>query len=133
MIFTTADLLVSDADLAGLTSALSSQAQPDPIAPAIEEARAKVETICDPYDLPEAWLRKLIRALTLYEVYGRIGQQIPSHVKDGYVEAQKDLDDIREGKYSRLLKTGETPAHAPNEPAVEERHRRYTRRDQDGL
>lgn len=131
--FTIADLLISDAEQAAITSALASAGQADPIGAAMEEAAAKVGAICDPYDLPAPWPRRLIRALVLFELYSRVGNKIPDHVQRSYDEACKDLQDIRDARYSHFLRTGSGPASSSNVLAVGRRRLSHSRQNQEGI
>ena len=133
MTFTKAQLVMSDAEQAALTRQLASTAQPDPIAQVMAEEAARVGLICDAYALPEAWLTRLCRALVVYSLYSRTGAEIPKQAADAYTEAQKDLTDIREGKYQNFLKTTGTMASSANLPASVERVLTHQRADQAGL
>ena len=134
MTFDRSHLLVSDAEQNSLTSALACTDQADPIAIVIAEKVARAEAVTAGYDVPEGWLRGLVRALVLYDLYSRLGPgKVPENIREAHADAQQDLTDIRDGKYRNLAVPGETPARAPNDPAVQERHLKFTTRLQEGL
>ena len=134
MTFNPSDLLISDADQNSLTSALASAGQADPIAAVIGEKVARAEAVTSGYAVPVGWLKSLVRALVLYDLYSRLGPgKVPDNIKDAFAEAQKDLQDIRDGKYRNLAIAGGSPARAPNVPVVVKRHLTRTRADQEGL
>ena len=135
MNFTQSDLLMSDRELELLTAALASAGQPDPVGQVIGEEAARVGLIAGPYELPEPWLMRLTRALVLFTLYTRTGQALPDQIKAAYDEAQKDLTDIREGKYQNLLRTDGVMASSANLPAYGNRPQPlgFTRAHQSGL
>lgn len=119
MHFTEADLLISDDEKRLLTRALASAAQPDPLTAMIAEKTALVDLVAAPYDLPELWLRGLVRALVLGELYAQAAPAaVPPHLATLHAHARQDLEDIRAGKYQALLKPGARPAAAPPRPAI---------------
>ncbi len=133
MDFQRSNLLISDAEQNSLTSALASAGQADPIATVITEQVARVTAMTAAYEVPEGWLRSLARALILYDLYSRLGPgKVPDNVKEAYAEAQKDLADLRQGKYRHLLIPDAVPPTAPNLPVVIERERCRPGHDQAG-
>ncbi len=133
MDFQRSNLLISDAEQNSLTSALASAGQADPIATVITEQVARVTTMTAAYNVPESWLRSLARALILYDLYSRLGPgKVPDNVKEACAEAQKDLADLRQGKYRHLLIPDAVPPTAPNLPVVIERERCRPGHDQAG-
>ncbi len=134
MDFQRAHLLISDAEQNSLTSALASAAQPDPIPAVIAEQVARVEAMTSAWQVPEAWLQSLVRALILYQLYCRLGPgQVPTNIQTAYAEAQKDLADIRDGRYRNLAIPGAVPPNAPNEPALADRRRTHTGDDREEI
>ena len=134
MTFDRSDLLISDAEQNSLTSALASAAQADPVSVVISEKMARVAAMTSAYRVPEGWLRSLVRALVLFDLYSRLGPgQVPTNIKEAHAEAQQDLTEIRDGKYRNLAIEGAVPPNAPNEPLVVEREPIRAREDRAGL
>ena len=114
---------------------LASTGQPDPVGQVIAEELARVDLIAGAYELPGPWLTRLTRALVIFQLYSRTGQALPDQIKLNYDEAQKDLTDIREGKYQNFLKVTGTMASSSNLPSFGSRPQAlgFTRLDQTGL
>jgi hypothetical protein len=130
MDFQRAHLLISDAEQNALTSALASVAQADPISVVIQEQVARVVAMTAAYQVPEAWLQSLVRALVLHDLYSRLGPgQVPANIQEAYAEAQKDLTDLRQGRYRNLAIAGAVPPNAPNQPVLMPRPWAHSRDD----
>jgi len=113
MAFVEADLLtdISQEELDGIAKELAEEqpGDPDPIGTTISEQVQKVEDYTLRYDMPELRIKRLVRALVLYELYARL-QSIPEKRKDKYEEAMKELRDIRDGKFKDLAVEEPPPA-----------------------
>jgi hypothetical protein len=134
MNFERSDLLINDAEQNSLTSALASVAQPDPIGPVILEKVDRVAAMTSACRVPAGWLKSLVRALVLYDLYSRLGPgRLPDNVREAYTEAQKDLTDLRDGRYRNLIIPGSDTPNTPNMPVTLERSREYTCDKQEGL
>jgi hypothetical protein len=113
MAFIETDLLtdISQEELDGIGKELAEEqpGDPDPIAATIAEQVQKVEDYTLRYDVPELRVKRLVRALVLYELYARL-QSIPDKRKSKYDEAMKELRDIRDGKFKDLAVEEPPPA-----------------------
>ena len=100
MIFARTDLLVdiSDKELTPITTKLVELGDPDPITSTITESQAEMERFIHRYEVDDAWQKKLLRALVLWELYKRLGN-IPEKRQKAYDEAKKTLREIRDGKF----------------------------------
>lgn len=98
--FAKSDLLISDSELERIELALTSKDNPDPLTKLIAEQLAKVDHYTLKYDVPDADYDRLIRALVLYEAYCLIpGVVMPEAIKERYIDAMRELRDIRDGKH----------------------------------
>lgn len=100
MIFTRTDLLadISEEELAGIAEELVEAGDPVPIDTAITEQQAHMERYIHRYVIDEAWQKKLLRALVLWELPKRLGS-IPAKRQTAYDAAMKELREIRDGKF----------------------------------
>ena len=114
MAFLEADLLadISQEELDGIAKSLVSEGDPEPIATTIAEQVQKVEDYTLRFNVPELRVKRLVRALVLYELYSRLGS-LPAKRKDKYEEAMKELRDIRDGKFKDLAIEDPPPAGLP--------------------
>lgn len=101
MTFDKTDLLITEAELSGITTALANDTVTTPIETAIAQAQTQVEAYTGRYVVPDNWLKKLVRAVALHDLYAQIGQ-IPPQRKDAYDAALKELEAIRDGKFPTL-------------------------------
>lgn len=115
MAFTETDLLVdiSREELDGIATELLAQGQPAPIASTIAEQVQKVEDYTLRFAVPELRVKRLVRALVLYELYSRLSV-IPEKRKTKYEEVMKELRDIRDGKFPDLAAEDPPPASLPS-------------------
>ena len=79
MAFTETDLLVDicQEELDGIATELVAQGDPEPVAHTIAEQVQKVEDYTLRYDVPDLRLKRLTRALVLFELYTRLGSIPP--------------------------------------------------------
>jgi hypothetical protein len=134
MIFLSSDLLVSDEQLNTLSAALASQGQPDPVSACIAGEIARVEAMTAGYEIPAGWLKSLVRALVLQELYARLPTgRVPQNVADAWAEARKDLEEIRNGRYQSLAVRGALNNTAPNAIGLKERPHPHRQQNQEGL
>ena len=101
--FTETDLLVdiSQEELDGRAKEAVEIGQPDLIAETIAEQVQKVEDYTLRFDVPELRLKRLTRALVLFELYSRLGSIVEKR-QTKYDEAMKELREIRDGKFPDL-------------------------------
>lgn len=114
MEFTEQDLLVdiSQEELDGVAKELVRLGDPEPIETTIAEQTQKVESYTLRYAMPASWVKRLVRALCLYELYARLGT-IPEKRRAKYEEAMKELRDIRDGKFPDLALEDPPPEGLP--------------------
>lgn len=110
IVFSRTDLLVdiSDKELTPITTKLVELGDPDPITNTITESQAEMERFIHRYEVDDAWQKKLLRALVLWELYKRLGS-IPEKRQKAYDEAKKTLREIRDGKFPDVPLKEETP------------------------
>src|SRR4051812_43588968 len=99
MVFTEADLHVdiSKDELDGIAKSLVEMGDPDPIATTITEQLQKVEDYTRRWAMPDDRVKRIVRALVLFELYSRLGT-LPDKRETKYKEAMAELKDIRDGK-----------------------------------
>jgi len=81
---------------------------PDPAAEEIAGAIAKVSSYTAGYTLPGPWGTNLARALAAHNLASRLGKPTGDQVRI-FERANKELEDIRDGKFPNLEKD---PEHA---------------------
>jgi hypothetical protein len=101
MNFTKDDLLITATEQAGITSALANSTIADPISAAIAQAVVQVTSYTGRFVVPDEWLKKLVRALVLHDLYAQF-QEVPKNRTDAYAAALKELEAIRDGKFETL-------------------------------
>jgi hypothetical protein len=104
--FVKTDLLVSQARIDQITSALANATQTDPITAMIAEEMARVDNLTNKL-LDDASYKRLVRALVMWKLFatGSIGP-MPDEIKHGYEEALKELNDIRDRKQANPALVG---------------------------
>ncbi|MHB8520724.1 MAG: hypothetical protein ACYDH9_08190 [Limisphaerales bacterium] len=102
MTFAESDLNVSQAEIDAIKAALANTGQADAMTNVIAEQKQKVIDYTLRYQLPDDRLRRLIRALVLFEIYGLIGQPVPTQHETKYKEAMQELKDVRDNKFPDL-------------------------------
>lgn len=102
MTFLETDLNVSDVEIASIKAALANAGQPDALTNIILEQQQKVTDYTLRYLLDDNRLRRLVRALVLWETYALLGQPIPTQHDVKYKEAMAELKDIRDNKFPDL-------------------------------
>ena len=119
MAFTETDLLVDicQEELDGIARSLVAQGDPAPVVNTIAEQVQKMEDYTLRYDVPELRLKRLTRALVLFELYARLGS-IPQKRQTKYEEAMKELRDIRDGKFPDLKIEDPPPPDLPVAPII---------------
>lgn len=78
----------------------------DPAAEEIAGAISKVETYTAGYTLPGPWATNLARALAAHNLATRLGKPTEDQVRI-FDRANKELEDIRDGKFPNLVKDPE--------------------------
>jgi hypothetical protein len=113
---TKSQLGLTDAVVAQLTAQLSNAANPDPLTDAINRATQIVRDYTLRYVLEDERQARLIRALTLWDVFTnpQLGSQPPQAMQTAYKAAMQELQDIRDGKFHDLLQANpEDPQLSP--------------------
>ena len=110
--FTEDDLLadISREELDGIAHELVAQGEVEPVQTTIREQVQKVDDYTRRYVLAEDRVKRLIRALVLWELPARLSN-IPKKRQTKYDAAMKELEGIRDGKFKDLLAL-EDPAPA---------------------
>lgn len=113
--FTETDLLVdiSQEELDGIAKEAVEIGQPDLIAVTIAEQVQKVEDYTLRFNVPDLRMKRLTRALVLFELYARL-QSIPEKRETKYKEAMQELREIRDGKFPDLAIEEPPPAGMPS-------------------
>ena len=103
MTFTRTDLYadISEKELAGIADKLVLIGDPDPVPTIIGEQQARMERYIHFYIVDDAWQKRLLRALVLWEVYKRLGS-IPPKRQTAYDDALSELKQIRDGKFKTI-------------------------------
>lgn len=114
-VFTETDLLVdiSQEELDGIAKEAVEIGQPDLIAATIAEQVQKVEDYTLRFDVPDLRMKRLTRALVLFEIYSRLSS-IPEKRETKYNEAMKELREIRDGKFPDLAIEDPAPEGLPS-------------------
>lgn len=100
--YTEADLAVSQKWLDEFSRALTSRGVAGGVQACITDAMGVIEAYSRAYTLPDSqWLR-LMRPIAIYYVYSRSGNVAPTSVETAYRDAMKELEGIRDGKFSNL-------------------------------
>jgi hypothetical protein len=101
MNFTKDNLLITAKEQTAITAALANTTETDPITTAVNQAVTQVEAYTARWAVPDAWLKKLVRALALHDLYAQF-QEVPKNRADAYAQAMQELKDIRDGKFEML-------------------------------
>lgn len=122
MAFTANDLLLTEDEKTLLKKANENLGITDPLTKACTEAESMVTDRLTGYTLSADWKNRLIRAFAQFELYKNAGP-VPDEVQKALDQAQRDLDDIREGKYPLLATsdTGSTQADYGSEDKIKPR------------
>lgn len=94
-------LLLPDAELTQLKTALANAGYPDAIPTAVTEAEATVARYTGAYSLAEADKDRLGRPLVIHQLYTLIGA-VSDAIQKAADDAMKELRDIRDGKFPGL-------------------------------
>lgn len=105
MALTQDQLLLPDAELTALKTALSNAGYPDAIPTAAAEAEAVVTTYTSAFTLSSAHATRLQRPLVIHQLYTLIGA-VSEAMQKAYDEAMKELREIRDGKFPGLEDAG---------------------------
>jgi hypothetical protein len=101
MTFAESDLLLTAARLTQLKTALSNTGVTEPLTTrCIPEAQAEVARAVGDYAASDDELRSLIRRVALWNAYALVGP-VPKDIQAAFEAARKELDAIREGRYSK--------------------------------
>lgn len=109
MTFFPMDLFVSASEMEQLQSALINIHQPTAMQDIIDAETARIDDYTLRYEIGDLRYKRLIRALSIYRIYGLLGP-VPENHKAGYDEAMKELENIRDGKFPDLRLRAATAA-----------------------
>lgn len=103
MSFLATDLGVSDDAIAQITAQLANATNPLPINDAIDRQVQTVKDYTLRYAVADERLKRLVRALVLFDIYSNPAMGImPPNVATMYKAAMAELIDIRDGKFHDL-------------------------------
>lgn len=97
--FTKVDLNMGEDFVSQVEAALLSAGQDHPIEWVLDQAADKVASYTSKFILAENRWRRLVRDIALRECYTLIGS-CPTAVKESAERADKELEDIRDGKFA---------------------------------
>jgi hypothetical protein len=99
--FTESSLGVSPEWLAQVTRGLANRGLAAPVASAIAEAVQMIADYTALYTLESLRWERLMRPIAIYILHSQLGQ-VPESAKLGYERAIKELEAIRDGKFTDL-------------------------------
>lgn len=100
-------VLTNEQLVAARTRGLSAADELDPVEEEIDAACAKVDTFAAGYDAPAGMLTSWARSLAAHAVAMRLGTPTDDQVRL-YEQANKELEDLRDGKFPNIPQTGTT-------------------------
>lgn len=103
MTFDRDDLLadISNKELTALTTRLVEVGSDARVETTIPEAVQRVEDYTARYVVPDGVLKRLCRALVLWEIYKPLAS-IPEKRRQAYDDAMRELREIRDGKFASV-------------------------------
>lgn len=110
------DLLIPEDEQQTILAALANSEIVDPWTPAISQAVNKVDAYTAAYVLSADHYKRLVRPIVLWLLYALTGG-IPEAKQKLYEDALKELEQIRDGKFTNLTPAPSTPSdstHAGN-------------------
>lgn len=105
------DLLLPDNELSQLTNALANTGFDNPLDQCLAEAEATVAFYTSAYEIGEAIRTKWVRRLAIWAAY-RLAGPIPDNHQISYEAAMKELEAVRDGKFSAPAASVEPEAPA---------------------
>lgn len=102
------DLLLPDAELTRITTALANTTQTDPISTVLSEAEQTVQSYTAQFDIGEDWYNRLVRPIAIHALYSNIEGGPTKAIQSAYDAALIELRDIRDARFPGLDPVEET-------------------------